>query len=280
MKLSFHGAARTVTGSCHLVEANGKHVLIDCGMLQGGRELERDNAEPFGFDPKGIDAVLLTHAHLDHCGRLPLLVKQGFRGQIIATAATRELARLVLLDSAHLQEEEARRRTRHARHERHRRDDAPLYTLTDALDTLDRFDQPGVGYGDTVALGDGLSATFHDAGHILGSASVLLEATEDGAARRILFSGDIGGPGRPLLGTPAAPPAADVVVMETTYGDRLHRSVPGLGGRVPHRDRGYVHSRRQRYRADLRVGARAGNSVRDPGWDRYWADQAVDAGVP
>lgn len=221
MKLSFHGAARTVTGSCHLVEANGRRVLIDCGMLQGSRELERDNAEPFGFDPARIDTVLLTHAHLDHCGRLPLLVKQGFRGDIIATAATRDLARLVLLDSAHLQEEEARRRTRH---NRHHQEEAPLYALTDALDTMDRFVQPGVGYGDTVTLADGLSATFHDAGHILGSASVLLESTENGAPRRILFSGDIGGAGRPLLGAPAPPPAADAVVMETTYGDRRHRS--------------------------------------------------------
>jgi metallo-beta-lactamase family protein len=221
MKLSFHGAARTVTGSCHLVEANGRRVLIDCGMLQGSRELDRDNAEPFGFDPAGIDTVLLTHAHLDHCGRLPLLVKQGFRGNIIATAATRDLARLVLLDSAHLREEEARRRTRH---NRHHTEEVPLYTLTDALDTMDRFDQPGVGYGDTVSLADGLSATFNDAGHILGSASILLESRENGTRMRILFSGDIGGAGRPLLGTPVPPPAADAVVMETTYGDRQHRS--------------------------------------------------------
>lgn len=223
MKLSFHGAARTVTGSCHLVEANGRRVLIDCGLLQGSREIERDNAEPFGFDPSGIDTVLLTHAHLDHCGRLPLLVKRGFRGKIFATAATRDLARLVLLDSAHLQEEEARRRTRHARHDRHREDDAPLYSLIDALDALDRF-QPGVGYGDTITLADGLSATFHDAGHILGSASVLLESRGADTPRRLLFSGDIGGAGRPLLGQPAPPPIADVVVMETTYGDRRHRS--------------------------------------------------------
>ena len=217
MKLSFHGAARTVTGSCHLVETNGHRVLIDCGMLQGGREIEQENAEPFGFDPAGIETVLLTHAHLDHCGRLPLLVKQGFRGKIIATAATRDLARLVLLDAAHLQEEEARRYAR-----RHK-DAAPLYTLIDALDALDRFD-PGVSYGDTVTVANGVKATFHDAGHILGSASVLLEAQEADASRRILFSGDIGGAGRPLLGAPAPPPEADAVVMETTYGDRQHKS--------------------------------------------------------
>ncbi|MDR3531985.1 MAG: MBL fold metallo-hydrolase [Rhodopila sp.] len=222
MKLSFHGAAQTVTGSCHLVEACGRRILIDCGLLQGSREIERDNAEPFGFDPKSIDTVLLTHAHLDHCGRLPLLVKQGFRGTIVATGATRDLVRLVLLDSAHLQEEEARRRSRHARRDKHPRADAPLYSLIDALDAMDRFG-PGVSYGETVTLGDGLRATFHDAGHILGSASILLEARESGTARTILFSGDIGGPGHPLLGTASPPPAADAVVMETTYGDRQHR---------------------------------------------------------
>ncbi|HUE19024.1 MAG TPA: MBL fold metallo-hydrolase, partial [Stellaceae bacterium] len=107
MKLSFHGADQDVTGSCHLVEVAGRKILIDCGMMQGSRELDEDNAAAFGFDPKSIDLVLLTHAHLDHCGRLPLLVKQGFRGEIVTTAATRDLARLVILDAAHLQEEEA-----------------------------------------------------------------------------------------------------------------------------------------------------------------------------
>jgi len=221
MKLSFHGAARTVTGSCHLVETGGRRILIDCGMVQGSRDVERDNAMPFGFDPASIDMVLLTHAHLDHCGRLPLLVKQGFRGQIFATAATRDLARLVLLDSAHLQEEEARRRARHARRDRHHQDDAPLYALIDALDAIDRF-APGVGYGETMVLGDGVTAVFHDAGHILGSASALLRSAEG----TVLFSGDLGGPGHALLRAPAPPPEAAVVVMETTYGDRSHRPYP------------------------------------------------------
>ena len=222
MNLSFHGATRTVTGSCHLLEACGKRILVDCGLLQGRRALEAENHAPFGFDPKTIDTVLLTHAHLDHCGRLPLLVKQGFRGEIVATAATRELTRLVLLDSAHLQEEEARRRTRQARRGGRAEDAGPLYTLIDALDVMDRFGRTA-GYTKPIPLADGLTATFHDAGHILGSASVLIAAQEDGATRTILFSGDIGGAGRPLLG-PAAPPAsADFVVMETTYGDRLHK---------------------------------------------------------
>ena len=112
MKLSFHGADRGVTGSCHLVETGGRRILIDCGLYQGGRELDEENAGPFGFDPASIDVLLLTHAHLDHCGRIPLLAKRGFRGEIVATAASRELTRLVLLDAAHLQEEEARYRSR------------------------------------------------------------------------------------------------------------------------------------------------------------------------
>ena len=223
MKLSFHGAARTVTGSCHLLEAAGRRILIDCGMFQGSRELEEDNQAPFGFEPASIDLVLLTHAHLDHCGRLPLLLKRGFAGRIIATAATRDLARLVLLDSARLHEEAARRWARHHHRGGHELEVEPLYTEVDALDTMDRFDR-GIAYGVPVVLGEGLQATFFDAGHILGSASILVQAVEGGRARTILFSGDIGGSGRPLLGTPKPPPAADFLVMETTYGDRQHRS--------------------------------------------------------
>lgn len=246
MKISFHGAAQTVTGSCHLVEAGGQRTLIDCGLLQGNREIEQDNADPFGFDPASIDTVLLTHAHLDHCGRLPLLVKQGFRGRIIATAATHDLARVVMLDSAHLQEEDSRRRNRHARHDKHRPEDAPLYSVIDALDAMDRF-APGVTYGETSTLAGDLRATFYDAGHILGSASILLEAREGGAPRRILFSGDIGGPGHPLLRPASPPPAADAVVMETTYGDRQHRP--------------YRESVEEFYRAIQDTFARGGNVI-------------------
>lgn len=222
MRLSFHGADRTVTGSCHMVESGGKRILIDCGLLQGSREMEEENADPFGFDPAAIDCVLLTHAHLDHCGRLPLLVKRGFRGEIIATAATRELTRLVLLDAAHLQEEEARRHERHARRHGIHPERAPLYTLVDALATMDRFGRSAE-YGTPVDVLPRMQATFYDAGHILGSASILLDVQEQERRRRILYSGDLGGIGRPLLRTPAPPATADVVVMESTYGDRLHR---------------------------------------------------------
>jgi metallo-beta-lactamase family protein len=224
MKLSFHGADRSVTGSCHLLEAAGCCILVDCGMFQGSRELDEENAGDFGFDPAAVDLLLLTHAHLDHCGRLPLLVKRGFRGEVIATAATRELARLVLLDAAHLQEEEARHRVRAAARRGEEAVHLPLYTLLDALNSLDRFGR-AADYGRALALRPGIRATFLDAGHILGSASILVEAEEQGRTRRILFSGDIGNAGRPLLRPPATPAAADIVVMETTYGDRLHRSI-------------------------------------------------------
>lgn len=223
MQLSFHGADQGVTGSCHLVECAGHRILIDCGLYQGGRELEEENAEPFGFDPAAIDVVLLTHAHLDHCGRLPLLVKRGFRGEIVTTAATRELARLVMVDAAHLQEEEALRRSHGSRHHgKHAHRIAPLYSILDAFAVMDCFGRTA-SYGQPLELAPGIRATFVDAGHILGSASILLELEEGGRRRSVLFSGDLGNVGRPLLRDPVTPPQADVVVMETTYGDRLHK---------------------------------------------------------
>jgi metallo-beta-lactamase family protein len=220
---SCHGAAKQVTGSCHLVTCNDYRVLIDCGMFQGSAELEQANAEPFGFDPAGIDVLLLTHAHLDHCGRIPLLVRQGFRGRILATGATRELARVVMLDAAGLQEEEARRAVRTQRGGEAA--SPPLYTLDDALHAQDFFG-PDVAYDQTVQLADGISARFLDAGHILGSASILLTLDDGQSQRRMVFSGDLGNPGRPLLRDPAPAPEADYVVMESTYGDRPHRSLP------------------------------------------------------
>lgn len=230
MKLSFHGAARGVTGSCYLVQCAGKKILIDCGLYQGGHESDDDNNEPFGFDAEAIDFVLLTHAHLDHCGRLPLLHKRGFTGEIITTAASRELARLVLMDSASLQEEEARYQARKAVRRGHdnRKSNsgggAPLYTVLDALNSFEHFGRVAA-YSKPIELCPGIRATFFDAGHILGSASVLLELEEQGGKRRVLFSGDLGNSGRPLLREPQTPDSCDVVVMETTYGDRLHKAI-------------------------------------------------------
>lgn len=220
--MSFHGADRSVTGSCHMLECAGRRLLIDCGLVQGSRDLEEENAADFGFDPSAVDTLLLTHAHLDHCGRVPLLVKRGFRGKIVTTAASRDLARLVILDAAHLQEEEAKRRQRRARRGGRESDERPLYTLLDALDSLDRFGALAE-YGEPIELAPGLRASFFNAGHILGSASILIEAEEAGKRRRVLFSGDLGNVGRPLLPPPSPPRAAEIVVMESTYGDRRHR---------------------------------------------------------
>ncbi len=224
MKLSFHGADRSVTGSCHQVECGGRRILIDCGMYQGGRELREENADDFGFDPERIDFLLLTHAHLDHCGRIPLLVKRGFRGEIITTAASRELARLVMLDSAHLHEEESRRESRRRRRHGHGAHDGPLYTILDAMNSTGCFGRSAK-YGEQLELAPGIHATFDDAGHILGSATVFLQLSEGGHERGILFSGDLGNAERPFLRSPAPPPAADLVIMETTYGDRLHEKL-------------------------------------------------------
>jgi metallo-beta-lactamase family protein len=247
MKLSFHGADRGVTGSCHLIEAAGKRILVDCGMFQGGADERAANRKDFGFDPRGIDIVVLTHAHLDHCGRIPLLVKQGFRGEIVCTPPTKELAQLVLLDAARLQEEDAHRKMRKAaRWEPKTPAEAPLYELEDAMDALDRFGRL-VGLNAPIDLAHNVRATFFEAGHILGAASVLIEVAEGGATKRVLFSGDIGDPGRALLRDAAPPPAADAVVMETTYGDRDHRPVEA--------------SIEEFYEAIAEVRARGGNVV-------------------
>jgi len=225
MKISFHGAAEGVTGSCHLIQVAGKKLLIDCGLFQGSREVEEDNAKPFGFDPKAIDYLLLTHAHLDHCGRIPLLVKQGFDGEIITTMATQELARIVMLDSAYLNEEDVRRKNRKLKRKKNVKAlIESLYTTEDALHALDYFGRRA-SYNKPIEVAKGIRATFIDAGHILGSACIFLELEEEGRKRTVLFSGDLGTNGRAILRDPDKPPHADVVVMETTYGDRDHKEL-------------------------------------------------------
>jgi metallo-beta-lactamase family protein len=245
VRISFHGAAQDVTGSCHLIESGGKRVLVDCGLHQGSPTASDANAEPFGFDAAAIDCVLLTHAHLDHCGRLPLLSKRGFKGPIVTTAASRELANLVILDSAHLQEADALQHERFAKRtgQDHR---PPLYGVLDATNTLHQFSKV-VGYEQPYDIAPGLRATFFDAGHILGSASILIEADEQGRRRSALFSGDIGNAGRPLLCAPRTPAAAQIVVMESTYGDRLHRP--------------YAQSVEEFYTAVAATFARGGNVI-------------------
>jgi len=225
MKIEFHGADRNVTGSCHMVSCGGRNILVDCGLYQGGRDMDEENRNDFGFDPAAIDFLILTHAHLDHCGRIPLLVKRGFQGKIVCTSATRELARLVMLDSAKIQEEEAEYKLKSARrHGSGTENIEPLYGTLDALNSLDFFTDI-TGFQEKHSLADGISITFIDAGHILGSASVAMDLEENGIRRRLMFSGDLGSSGRVILRDPGIPPDSDIVIMETTYGDRLHKEL-------------------------------------------------------
>ena len=224
MHLEFYGAASEVTGSCHVLTVRGRTVLLDCGLIQGGADPDIRNRAAFPFDPAAIDAVVLSHAHIDHCGRLPLLRKRGFRGPIFATPATRDLARILLADSAHMAEREAERfQRRQAEHRgapaRGQRE--PLFTTDDATETLRQFKT--VPYQQPHEVVPGVVVSFRDAGHILGSAGVWLELEEEGRRARVVFSGDIGQFDSPILRDPVGNGEADVVVMESTYGNRLHR---------------------------------------------------------
>ena len=219
MKLTFFGAAKAVTGSCHCIEVCGKKILIDCG-LQQGRD-ERDN-EFLDFAPNYIDYVIVTHAHIDHSGRIPLLVKRGFQGQIFATRLTGQLLSIMLQDSAHIQESDAQWKNQKGK--RAGRDPVePLYTVADAQAAVDQIHT--FEYGQIVEPFKGLKFRFVDAGHLLGSASVELWLTENGVERKILFSGDIGNINQPIIRDPSFIDEADYVVMESTYGDRNHEPV-------------------------------------------------------
>lgn len=219
MELEFYGAAGEVTGSCHILRVGRQTLLIDCGLVQAGRDTLRRNREPFPFDPRRIDGVLLTHAHLDHCGRLPLLVQRGFSGTIYATAACRDLLPILLRDAAHLSLREAERIDR--RREPGEPAAEPLFTLDDVEATLKLV--RAVRYDTPYAPFPGLSMVVRDAGHIMGSASLELECREGALLRRLVFSGDLGSYGSPILLDPYSAGAPDLVVMESTYGDRLHR---------------------------------------------------------
>lgn len=220
-KVTFFGAARNVTGSCYLLETSDARVLVDCGLFQE-REYQARNWQPFPFAPESIDAVFLTHAHLDHCGLLPKLVRDGYQGKIYCTQATAEIARIILLDAAHLQEEDARYKAK--RHQREGRrgpyPEVALYTTSDAEAVLPHF--AAIEYGNCVKVKDSIEGCFYDAGHVLGSASMAITVKINGEKRRILFSGDIGEPDRPIINDPAIFNKADYVVIESTYGDRTH----------------------------------------------------------
>jgi len=219
MKLTFWGAARTVTGSMHHLEADGKRYLLDCGMYQGRRKEAEQRNRHFPFPPSSIDAVILSHAHIDHSGNLPLLVKNGFRGPIYTTPATADLAHPMLLDTAHIQEKDVEFLNKRRQYRGEDEID-PLYTTEDAQQTLPLF-QP-VAYYTPKTLSAKLAYEAHDAGHILGSSTILLRSTENGREVRLLFSGDVGRPNLPIIRNPDPPPPADYLIMESTYGGRSH----------------------------------------------------------
>lgn len=216
MEIEFFGAAGEVTGSCHILRIQGRTVLLDCGLIQGSRKDEARNSDPFPFDAASVDAVVLSHAHLDHCGRLPLLLKRGFRGPVFAQEASCELATILLADAANLEERDAEYQSRKlGRHVK------PLYSVAEAEAVVRQMQ--GRKYRQKFKVVPGLEVCFRDAGHILGSCSVELQLEEDGVTRTIVFSGDLGQYDTPILNDPECVPEADLVVMESTYGGRLHR---------------------------------------------------------
>lgn len=219
MDIQFFGAAKMVTGSNFLLRTKDYNILIDCGMFQGSNEMERMNTMPFPYDPKDMDVLILTHAHIDHSGRIPKLVKDGFRGKIICTKATYDLCNIMLRDSAKIQESDAK-------WENKKRQRAglsmvePLYTMEDAEYSL-RYFEPYF-YDQRVNISDNITIRFKDAGHILGSSILEIWVDEDGESRKIVFSGDLGMPGRPIINSPEFIDEADYLIIESTYGDTIH----------------------------------------------------------
>jgi metallo-beta-lactamase family protein len=220
LEITFVGAAREVTGSCHLLHVNGYTVALDCGMFQGKRHESAEKNRQLPLPIADLDAVVLSHAHIDHSGRLPFLIAEGYSGTIWATSATRDLCAIMLADSAHIQEKDAEFLAKHKKGFIE-----PLYGMRHAVRTMDLM--VGVPYNRPIDVVPGLRATYIDAGHILGSASVLLDCTESGKTKRLVFSGDIGRSGLAIVRDPTPPEGADALIMESTYGNRDHESVEG-----------------------------------------------------
>jgi metallo-beta-lactamase family protein len=218
MELMFAGAAREVTGSCHMLAVNDQRVVLDCGLFQGKRTEADEKNRRLLFDPDAIDSIVVSHAHIDHIGRLPVLTRAGYRKHIWSTPATRDLAAVMLADSATIQVKDAEHLTK-----RGRTAIEPLYGLNDASRVAELM--IGISYHRPFEVTPGVRATFIDAGHILGSASLLLDCDDNGTPKRIVFSGDIGRRGLPIIRDPEFPQDADVLIMESTYGDRDHESV-------------------------------------------------------
>lgn len=219
MKIRFCGATEGVTGSCHLLMTDKANVLMDCGQFQGGKSQDKLNFEEFPFNPEEVDAMILSHAHIDHCGRIPLLVKRGFRGSIYCTKATADLLPIMLRDSGYIHEKEAEWANKKALRKGQPLVE-PLYTLKDAEESL-RYIVP-VLYDQRISVADGIHVCFNDAGHILGSSETEIWVEQDDAETKIVFSGDLGQNNRPILNNPTVIHHADYVIMESTYGDRLH----------------------------------------------------------
>jgi metallo-beta-lactamase family protein len=224
LKLTFHGAAGCVTGFCALLETDRARLLIDCGMFQGSKTLKALNYGDFPFDAAGIDTVLLTHAHIDHSGLLPKLMKAGFRGPIHATAGTRDLCEIMLADSASIQESEVRQLNRRNQR-RGRAEVKPIYTVRDAARCLEQFSK--VKLGEPVQVAPGVTAIYWEAGHILGSSSIELRVETDAGVETLLFSGDLGPGGREYAADPQGPSGVDYLIMESTYGDRERADLGG-----------------------------------------------------
>ncbi len=220
MKISFHGAVESVTGSCHLLEWGNKKVLLDCGQFQGSNREEKMNFSDFDFVPSEIDYLLLSHCHIDHCGRIPLLVKRGFKGDIICTKPTYDLCKIMLLDSAHIHESEAEWENRKGKRAGKQLVE-PLYTQEDAMNCMEYF-KPKL-YSQMVKIDNDFSVRFLDAGHILGSSLIEIWVNEGDEELKIVYSGDLGVENRPLLNNPSYIEEADYVIMESTYGNRLHQ---------------------------------------------------------
>jgi len=225
MRITFLGAAGEVTGSCYLIEAEGVRFIVDCGMFQGGRDAERKNLEALRFDIATLSFVLITHAHLDHCGLLPRLTALGYKGEVHATKPTADLMAIMLKDSAHIHEKEAAwlNRIRHQRDERPMRDAAPLYTVAQAEECMRCV--RGIEYDKTFSPHPRVRVRFRDAGHILGAAIIEVWVEETGRPTKIVFSGDLGQPSRPIMRNPQAIEDADVLLIESTYGNRLHKGM-------------------------------------------------------